>query len=365
MQPAYFFTGFPGFIANQLIPGIIEKYKDFKEFFLLVLPNMKESAEKIVQDWCDKYSLPQETFHIVVGDITKKGLGLSSDDAKRMEETVTHVFHLAAIYDLAVPQDIAFKVNVEGTNNVNQWVLTLQNLKRYTYFSTAYVAGTRTGILKEDELIRPPSFKNHYEETKYEAEVLVEELKEKVPVTIIRPGIVKGHSKTGETVKFDGPYMFLNLIDRLRNIPFFPKIGDPRAVVNLVPIDFIVDAVLFVSHNDIGEGKTYHMTDPNPYSVGTIYSMFLSEMLGKKPRGRLPLLLLRFFLSFAKIRQSLRIEKEALDYLTWLGRFDATEAQKDLQLAGIQCPDLKDQIPSMVHFYLENKEVEEYHIKIR
>ena len=365
MKPVYFFTGFPGFIANQLIKGILEKYKDFDRFYLLVLPNMVERTKKDVSEWSKAYSLPKESFRIVIGDITKDGLGIERGLDKEIEESVTHVFHLAAIYDLAVPRDLAWKVNVEGTRNVNQWVQRIKNLKRYTYFSTAYIAGTRTGILKEDELVRPPAFKNHYEETKYEAEVLVEELKGKVPLTIIRPGIVKGHSKTGETVKFDGPYMFLNMIDRLKKSPVFPKIGDPKAVVNLVPIDFIVDAVLYVSHDEAGEGKTYHMTDPNPYSVETIYSLFVSEMLGKTTKGRIPLFLLCFLLSLSSVRKGLRIEREALDYLTWRGRFDSTQAQKDLEKAGIRCPDFKDQVPSMIRFYKEHKNEERYHIKIR
>ena len=122
------------------------------------------------------------------------------------------MWHLAAVYDLAVPKDIAWKVNVHGTDTFNQVVVQFPHLKRYMYFSTAYVAGKREGKLLETELIRPSGFKNHYEETKFEAELLVENLKEKIPVTIIRPGIVRGNSKTGETIKFDGPYFFINMI---------------------------------------------------------------------------------------------------------------------------------------------------------
>lgn len=138
-----------------------------------------------------------------------------------IEEIVPKIevlWHLGAIYDLAVPRDIAWKVNVHGTTMVNDFARSLPNLRRYMYFSTAYVAGMREGILRENELIRPLAFKNYYEETKYEAELRVEDLKSEVPLTIIRPGIVRGHSATGETTKFDGPYFFLNLVDRLKEI---------------------------------------------------------------------------------------------------------------------------------------------------
>lgn len=365
MKSVYFFTGFPGFIANHLITGILEKQMEWEKIYLLVFSSMKEQAERIQSRWKEDASLPDGAVQILYGDITEKDLGLGTDIQKTLQRSVTHVFHLAAIYDLAVPRELAYRVNVKGTGNVNQWIRSLTNLKRYVYFSTAYVAGTREGVLKEEELIRPPSFKNYYEETKYEAEVLVKQLMEERPVTIIRPGIVKGHSKTGETSKFDGPYLFLNMIDRLRNAPFFPKIGNLRAEVNLVPIDFIVDAVLYLAHKEDGEGKTYHLTDPNPYTAEQLYEMMLKEMLNKQPKGRIPLFLVNFFLSFPFIRRALRVEKEITDYFTWQGKFDSTIAQRDLREAGIRCPDLKDQIPSMIDYYLRHKEDRRYHIKIR
>lgn len=365
MNPVYFFTGFPGFIANQLINGIIAKYPHFERIYCLVLSSMKQQAIDKITRIKEQYSLSDHKIQLIEGDITKKGLGIGEKENEILQSTVTHVFHLAAIYDLAVPKDIAYRVNVEGTKNVNDWVIQLKHLKRYTYFSTAYVAGTRTGILKENELIRPPSFKNFYEETKYEAEVFVDALKKKVPVTIIRPGIVKGHSKTGETVKFDGPYIFLNMMDRLRKLPFFPNMGKRDAEINLVPIDYIVDAVLYLSHAEVGKGKTYHLTDPNPYKVPTLYKMMLEEMLGKQAIEKIPLFIPRLFLSFSSIRKALRMEKETLDYLTWTGKFDCTNAKQDLANTNIQCPDLKDQLPSMIKFYLQNKDNNRYHIIIR
>ena len=364
MGNTYFFTGYPGFIANQLISHLFFNH-EVDELYCLVLPTMKDKAEEAKKTILQSNDFPLERFHIITGDITQPGLGIDEETNKQLKEKITYVFHLAAIYDLAVPKDIAYKVNVEGTNNVNQWVKQLEQLKRYVYFSTAYIAGKREGKLLETELIRPDSFKNYYEETKFEAEVLVDELKSEVPVTIIRPGIVKGHSKTGETVKFDGPYLILNMLDKLRGMPFFPLMGNPEAVVNLVPIDFIVSAVLYLSHAEVGVGKTYHLTDPRPYRVTEIYSMILQEMLKKSPKGKLPISFVKAFLSFSSIRKWLKVEKEVVDYFTWLGYFDCTIATKDLAEAGIQCPDLKDQIPSMIQFYNQHKNIEQYHLQIR
>ena len=125
------------------------------------------------------------------------------------------VFHLAAIYDLAVPLEIAQRVNVDGTGNVLDFCARAEGLERLAYVSPAYVAGMRTGVVYEHELVMGQAFKNHYESTKFQAEVWVRELLDRVPTTILRPAIVVGDSRTGETEKFDGPYYILRALAAL------------------------------------------------------------------------------------------------------------------------------------------------------
>ncbi|KIQ94289.1 Mercuric reductase [Anoxybacillus thermarum] len=209
MGNVYFFTGFPGFISSMLLEELIAKWTPEK-IYTLVLPSMKEKAMEEKERICSSTHFPQAKWEIVEGDITKSNLSLLEKQLHMLAQSVTHVFHLAAIYDLAVPEDIARIVNVEGTKQVNEWVSLLPHLQRYVYFSTAYVSGTRQGVIFEHELDKGQSFKNHYEETKFLAEVAVREVAHNVPTTIIRPGIVVGHSKTGETMKFDGLYFMLN-----------------------------------------------------------------------------------------------------------------------------------------------------------
>ncbi|WP_050613436.1 SDR family oxidoreductase [Bacillus testis] len=362
MKHSYFFTGFPGFIAARLIKEMIKNDTDFLQANLLVLPAFAEKAKQDAEAIEKEMGIPFGSLRILTGDITKPGLGIEENE---FLEEITHVFHLAAIYDLAVPKDVAYLVNVEGTRNVNEWVRRLKNLKRYIYFSTAYVAGTREGLLLETELIRPPAFKNYYEETKYEAEKLVEGLKSEVPVTIIRPGIVKGHSVTGETVKFDGPYFILNTLRAMRFLPVIPYIGRSASKINLVPIDYIIQSVAYLSLYGPAEGKTYHLTDPHPYTATEIYEMFAVEMYGKKPKGTIPLPLCKACLSLAPMRKFLHTEKETIDYFTWKGDFDASQAIADLATAKIACPDFKEGVPAMVRFYKENQDHAHYQVAIK
>jgi nucleoside-diphosphate-sugar epimerase len=218
--------------------------------------------------------------------------------------------------------------------------------------------------LKENELIQPNQFKNYYEETKYEAELIVEEAKSVIPITIIRPGIVKGHTVTGETIKFDGPYFILHFFNRLRYLPIIPYLGNGEAEINLVPIDYILEATTYLSLHSVGVGKTYHLTDPKPHKVKEIYEMLLKELLNKKPKGKIPLSLAKIFLKSKQFQRLLKVEKEALDYFEWRGSFDCSVAQRDLKESGIQCPNFKEGLSAMVDFYRNNNQREEYQIKI-
>lgn len=362
MCNVYFFTGFPGFIASEVIKQIIKDNKPYDAIYVLVLPSMVEKAKREIERIAVH---SKEKFFIIPGDITKENLSIESQFQSIIKERVTHVFHLAAIYDLAVPKKLAYDVNVNGTKCVNDWVQTLRNLKRYIYFSTAYVSGSRVGRILENELDMGQEFKNHYEHTKFQAEVLVKKLKGVVPTTVIRPGIVKGHSKTGETSKFDGPYFALNFLDRIKYLPIIPYVGDGEAKVNFVPVDYIIRATMYLSHADAGINKTYHLTDPNPYSVKELYDMFCQELINRKPKGRIPVNLTKGCLTVPTIRKWLRIEKEAMDYFTCKSSYDCSQAQKDLVAAGIYCPDFKESLPAMIDYYKKHKDDKDKHVLIR
>lgn len=354
MGNVYFFTGFPGFISSMLLEELIAKWAPEK-IYTLVLPRMKEKAMAEKERICSSTHFPQAKWEIVEGDITKSNLSLSQKQLHMLAQSVTHVFHLAAIYDLAVPEDIARVVNVEGTKQVNEWVSFLPHLQRYVYFSTAYVSGTRQGLIFEHELDKGQAFKNHYEETKFLAEVAVREVAHNVPTTIIRPGIVVGHSKTGETMKFDGLYFMLNMFERLKFLPIIPYLGKGGAQGNFVPVDYIIEATLYLAHTDEAVGKTYHLTDPNPYKMRDIYRMMMTEYLGKEPKGTLPLRLAKWAMSFSFIRKWLRVEKEALEYFECTSVYDATNARNTLAKIGITCPDFRDVIPVMARYYRKHR----------
>ncbi|WP_406687372.1 SDR family oxidoreductase [Rossellomorea vietnamensis] len=356
----YLITGFPGFLSHNIVEELLKQDKATKVYLLHLHSMLKQAEEGLGK----LRFLSDAEIILVEGDITRTNLDMSEEKILEIREEVEYVWHLAAIYDLAVPQDLAQKVNVEGTRQVNDFCQTFRRLKRYVYFSTAFIAGSREGELMENELIRPERFHNFYERTKYEAEVLVDEWKDKLPITIIRPGIVKGNSETGETVKFDGPYFIMNMFNRLSFLPWIPFLGEGTSYINIVPVEYVVKASIYLGHEEAGKGKTYHLTDPEPLMVKEVYEQILWHMLKKKPKGNIPLSLSNWALGFRFIRRYLKVEREALDYFTLQGKFNCQQALKDLEGTSIICPSLSSQIEKMVEFYLENASNERLHVKI-
>src|SRR3954469_20859867 len=201
-----FVTGFPGFIGKRLVRELLAD-SDTIKIACLVEPRMEDAARKAAAELADG-----DRVEILTGDISDRRLGLSDDDYERLTAETKAVFHLAAIYNLAVPQELAQKVNVDGTGNIVDFCKNCERLERHNYVSTAYVAGTRKGVVYEHELVMGQGFKNHYESTKFEAEAGGPESMDKVPTAISRPAIVGGESETGQTQKFDGPYFMLRAI---------------------------------------------------------------------------------------------------------------------------------------------------------
>ena len=237
----YFFLGFPGFITTRIVRNLAEDDPS-QLFVLLVHPSQIDKARNTVTAIAEATGSPADRFRIIEGDITRPNLGLSPSEQTELAEQITKVFHFAAIYDLAVGEDIAELINVRGTENVVNWVGRLPNLERFIYCSTAYVSGRRQGTVLESELIDINGFKNHYESTKFKAELVVQRAWDAIPTTIVRPGVVMGDSRTGETDKFDGPYFVMRFLDRFSKIPI-PNLGRGDVLFNVVPVDFVVDAI--------------------------------------------------------------------------------------------------------------------------
>ena len=252
-----------------------------------------------------------------------------------------------------MPLEIAQRVNVDGTGNVLELLAGAPALRRLHYVSTAYVAGLRSGVVYEHELVMGQAFKNHYESTKFQAEVWVREMLDRIPTTIYRPAIVVGDSQTGETQKFDGPYYLLRFISRLveRSQPI-PQIGRSGAFFNVVPVDFVVSALAAGVDDDAGAGLTLHLVDPDPLTAGDLMVALSEQYAGRAPSYRLPSSMVEGSLRSASMRRLLAgTPRESIRYLNHPVRFDTRVADRILGEQGVRCPRFADYVGPMVEYF--------------
>lgn len=358
---SHFITGFPGFVATHLINELFNQ-KVTTEVIAIVKPDTLACAKVIVQEIEQRFEQCQ--IILFEGDITLPNLDLAEADVQFIAPKISVLWHLAAEQNLMMKREKAWKVNVHGTANVNDFAGKLPNLVRYMYFSTAFIAGKRQGEILEMELIRPPAFYNFLEESKFEAELLVDDLKLELPVTIIRPTMIYGHSQTGRTVRFDGIYYLMNVIDYLKDKRFFPQIGSKTTDLHIVALDYVVNASIALCLNNQAEGETIHLTDRQLYKVLVVYQRLVHLMTTRKTFSILPLGIAKVLLEQSNICTALHVPPQMVDYLDYAASFDTKDCDRLLEQAKIEGVDLLDVLPNLVDFYENNKHLSSYHVKI-
>ncbi|HYN84898.1 MAG TPA: SDR family oxidoreductase [Pyrinomonadaceae bacterium] len=342
-----FLTGFPGFIAGRLVGRLA---REGARFILLVQPSFLERARAEVARVAAESGVAAEAFKIVEGDITREGLGLPPGDAATARRETTLLFHLAAVYDLAVAREPAFRVNVEGTKNVNEFARALPSLRHYHYVSTCYVAGRRAGRILETELRHDAGFRNFYEETKYLAELEVDALKGELPVTIHRPSVVCGDSRTGETAKYDGVYY---LVQYLRMWPrglSLANIGNRDVRLNVVPVDFVVDAMTVLASDPRAAGQTLQLADPSPLTTHELFEVISQVLARRGSVVTVPKPLVKSSLTLPYSDRFTKLPHVGVPYFFIDQTYDTTRASALLAPHGLRCPRFDTYAPALVRF---------------
>lgn len=342
----FFITGFPGFIADRLLERLARKEC---RFILLVQPSWLDRARHEIERIAGLSGRSVDDFRLVLGDITQPSLGLSPADLNLTQQQTTRVFHLAALYDLAVKCEPAMRVNVGGTRNVVEFARSLPHLRHFHHVSTCYVAGKREGVILETELPHDAGYRNFYEESKYLSELEVQSVKNELPVTIHRPAVVCGDSHTGETVKYDGVYY---LILYLLHFPWLSaiNIGNKRVSLNLVPVDFVVDAMAALAFDENAIGKTVQLSDPAPLTTSELFNAIARSANGKHSRMTAPAKWVRFFLMLPPSPKITGLPHSAVPYFFVKQLYDSTQAQALLAPHGITCPAFLSYVDNIIDF---------------
>lgn len=350
---AVLFTGFPGFIGARLLPRLMQ-LRPRSSFRCLVQEKFLGKAKEDVASLEKAHPHTRGRISLVLGDITEERLGLAAGEARSLQRELVAAYHLAAVYDLAVTRELGQRINVLGTRHVLEFLADARRLERLHYVSTAYVSGTAVGTYRETDLDVGQKFKNFYEETKFLAEVDV--VASRLPQTVYRPGIVVGDSRTGETAKFDGPYFVLAAMRRIPSPGVFMRVGAGRNPINLVPVDFIVEALAQLSSAPSSLGKTYHLTDPEPLAVGELEDLF-AKALGKSfLYVPVPMAAAKLALAPRPLQRFLGMPVQTVDYFDHPCRYDASQATADLEQLGVRCPRLTSYLQKLVAFFLAQRE---------
>ena len=355
-------TGLPGFLGSALLPRLLER-RPGADALCLVQPQHEALAKARLADLEEVHPHLRHRVRLVRGDIRLPGLragahrpGASAGELKR----VTEVWHLAAVYDLAVGEFAARAVNVDGTRHVLEACARLPRLERLHHVSTCYVSGRYAGEFTEDALDEGQEFRNHYEETKFEAELLVRKaMADGLPATIYRPGVVVGDATTGATQKYDGPYFLASFLRRQPTVAVVPRVADPDQVrFCLVPRDFVIDAMDRLSVLDESLGRTYALTDPAPPTMRELVDTF-AHHLGKRVLWvPLPLGVARAVVDRVPgMERLLGLPAEALDYSASPTTYSTTHATTDLAGTGLSCPPFHAYADRLLDYMLAHAEV--------
>ena len=350
-------TGATGFLGVQLVRELLDRQRQAR-LALLIRDRTGQSAQHRADSIIP--AAERSRVQVYAGDVSLPQCGLDAVDYQRLTAGTTRVIHCAATvrfdHSLAEARDI----NVEGTRRVLDFAAGARLLRSFTYVGTAYVAGERVGLVSENELRVGQSYRNTYEQTKAEAEALVQSYLSSLPGVILRPSIIVGDSRTGATSSFKMMYWPLKIYARglWRTVP-----GFPAAVLDIVPVDYVAAAVARLAFDETALGCTVHLC-AGPSGSATI------EEIAQRAAGYFKVREPRFVdpkLFFAAVRpllslmlwgrkrRVLRDGRAYRDYFTMRMQFDTTHADRLLGPAGIRPPQVMDYLDRLFHYCVESE----------
>lgn len=360
-------TGATGALGQEVLRQWIQTRPKTEGLLVLARGKGKGGAEKRVQAVLRKHftgeDLKQAEKRITVldGDIAEERLGLTADLYREVAERTAQIIHCAAAVRFDQPLEEARQANLEGTRQVVQLAKAARRAGqegRLNYVGTAYIAGKRRGVIYENEFAHRKGFHNTYEQSKYEAEALVRHAQNEIPVTIYRPSIIIGNSNTGETTNFKAFYWPIRAyaLGQMKILP-----GLPSCQIDLVPVNYVATAVLYLSDQKQTPGSCYHLTAgrSNLLQLEEIMEAAVEFFKIKRPRLIHPALLTlaenwpgRLLMSERALK-TLKLGKPYYPYFATHLEYDTSQAVQMLEPAGIYAPPVRNFFDRLFRYCVE------------
>jgi thioester reductase-like protein len=357
-------TGATGFLGTEILGRFLER----SERHLYVLVRARDDAEgsqrvrAVIEDLCGDGDAYRDRWTAVAGDIQTAGLGLAAARRKELAQEVSDVIHSAASVSFSLPLEQSRQINVRGTQRLLEFAELCQaegGLRRFSFISTAYVAGDHSGSFSEDEFDLGQGFRNAYERSKFEAERMVREFAPHLPVQIFRPSIIVGEQETGWTATFNVLYPPLKAF-QAGAYPALP--ARPSTPVDVVPVDYVADAVFELANDPAQAGEVHHLVaGPRATTVGRLVDHASRSFRRRRPllvppgvyKRLLHPLLLR--LNKGRRRKALERTETLFPYFTMRVRFENRRTRSRLQEAGIHAPALESYFDRLLRFAVASR----------
>lgn len=336
-------TGFPrNEVARLVLSALLER--DEEGEIVCIVP---ERFQQLAFEWLSAIPAKQRA-HVSTreGDVAALDFGLSGAEFKDLAARVQTIHHCAAVTYSGASLRQAESCNVGGTSEVLELARAAKNLTRLVHWSTLLATGDRDGVVHEDDLIEPSGSRLLH--TRYRAERLMRRAQSELPITVIRPAMLVGDSRTGHLARIEGAHLLISgLLAAPRDVPVpRPVRGDVD--LQVVPINYAVEAGLTIARNSGTVGRTYHIIDPAPVTLNEAL-VLIADLLGKPaPRGALPGIMAQALVKLPLVDKLIHAERILLDELVRDVRYDDTNARPVLARAGLSCPPFSSYVGKLV-----------------
>jgi thioester reductase-like protein len=353
-------TGATGFIGTEVLARYLQH--DDRRVIAIVRGRDGDEAtarlRHVLRTFFGDEGAHADRVRAVPGDIEQPGLGMDPRRRALLAQEVTDIVHSAASVSFSLPLRQSRDINVEGTRQMLEFGQLCERrggLRRFSYISTAYVAGNHHGAFGEDDLDVGQSFRNAYERSKFEAEQLVRSYMEQLPIQIFRPSIVVGEQSTGWTSSFNVLYSPLKAFEQ-GMLPALP--ARRSAPVDVVPVDYVADAVFHLSNApENGATTTYHLVaGDRATTVGRLIDMSAARVGRRKPVVIPPRLFRRMVYPVIsrggreRVRRGLKRSEAFFPYFAMDVNYDASRAREQLEPAGISVPPIESYFDRLVGY---------------